>query len=238
MKPIVVHFYTWREDVYEGAKPKPGGNVLPDWFHQLEGYSPHDKKALKNSEATLNVRTCPGIVGALTHSVVVPMWCDFRLTTNGENCLYQYADEISNATFHNPAHLRGFYDVDKVQHIKLSAPWLVKCDEDIKWLMSDCVWHRDNHTEYTLPPGVVNLKHTREMHLNLFFHKSRDEERFLIEYQQPIVQYVPLNERPVQVRTHLVNHQDYINAQTSKPQRLSFLGGYEKLLSGVKSKWS
>lgn len=237
-KPITLHFYTWREDVYETAKPKVGGSVLPDWWSSLPSYSIDSHAAIKKWDSLLNVRTCPGIVGALTRSIVVPMWSDLLCNVTRDGCEYQYSDRMSEAGFHQPEQLMGFYDTDKLQHIKLTAPWLTKCDENIDWMWMDCTWHRTNHTEYMVPPGLINFKYNRQVNVNMFFHKLKDQQTVLIPHQQPLFQVVPLSDRPVRVKAHMLSRADFVQMQDTFTHTVSFMGAYKKIVSGMKSKWN
>ena len=79
-------------------------------------------------------------------------------------------------------------------------------------------------------------EHNKEINLN--FEKDNattienKEKNIFMKYNQPLVQFVPLTERPVKLRVHLVSSQEYDKIGLSF---VSFNRNYYKMTSAAKN---
>jgi hypothetical protein len=126
----------------------------------------------------------------------------------------------------HPQYQRGdFLPALKYQHVKIGSPWYLKCAEDVNFLMMDPFWSDEAYdTRFFVPPGVVNYKYQHGTHVNAFMRRpSVGDKKVVIKYNDPLALIIPLTEREVIVRHHLVPETERRNLR--KPQ-VAFNGAY------------
>ena len=104
------------------------------------------------------------------------------------------------------------------QHLKLTSPWLLRCDEDINFLFFDPFWPSYEGEEVAIiPPGLLNFKHQPGTNINMFIRKLPDEARTVeLKFNTPLVFITPLTERKVILRHHLVSP-EHISMYVDRP---------------------
>ena len=130
------------------------------------------------------------------------MWSDLALRvskTGDHRYQYQYADGVSEAEVHPPLQYKGAFSDGEYQHFKLSSPWGLVCQEDIKFLLGEPTWSLLNLPTLRVAPGVVSFKYQTVANNNIFIKKTHEEQHLLIPFLQPIMHIVPLSDRPLKI---------------------------------------
>lgn len=197
-KPITLYCVTDRPEVARFAPVQRASKFLPEWWKQLPKTYTEDTKFYKIS----TMRNCYGFVDLYSRGAIVPMWSDLALRvskTGDHRYQYQYADGVSEAEVHPPLQYKGAFSDGEYQHFKLSSPWGLVCQEDIKFLLGEPTWSLLNLPTLRVAPGVVSFKYQTVANNNIFIKKTHEEQHLLIPFLQPIMHIVPLSDRPLKI---------------------------------------
>lgn len=225
MKPIFVDMYTDKSYVYEYAQPGPASEFYPDWWAGI------GKSTKDGAIEYPTIKSCEGFVAQYRRGLIIPMWSDLMVEiapVGSTGYRWTYSDGKSVAKVH-PAEQRGTYLPEtEYQHLKLDTPWVFKCDEDVAFQWVQPMWNFDNPESVLIPPGVVNFKYQFAVNINMLFKRGTATREVLIEHGQPMVHLVPLTERPVVFRAHLVTN-DEITKLSGLRTSIKFVGTYRRI---------
>lgn len=232
-KPIVVNFYTDRKDVYDCYKIQPMNQFVPQWFKDID---PKYKVSSDSLRTQTNIRGCAGLLSFFRKGFGIPLWSDLRikLAPKGEHGhQWLFADGESLAEVHYQEQRGSFMPDDECAHLKIITPWTAKCDEDIEFLLTPNTWVQENSDRVVALQGVVNYKYQFSTNINLMFRRSEAESIVDLSCATPLVQLIPLTERKVIAKHHLVTSEELANLKRS-PARGYFDRGYLKLKARAK----
>jgi hypothetical protein len=232
-KNIVLNCYTDRRDVYENAPIIKANRALPKYFHNLPKYSELNSPF---DGTTGNLRGCSGYTDLFGKGFVIPMWSDMA-TTVGARCskghFTEFADEHTMVDEHTQEQRGDWLPDDDYLHHKIRSPWIFECDTDIDWHWSGMPWTMEDITDYTVLPGVLNFNKSSDTNVNIMTKRHQDDRRLFIPYGQPLVHLVPITERKVEVKIHLITREEFMHKyQRNAP--CSFNLSYQKANSRQK----
>lgn len=200
-KPVVVDCYTCVEVISKYYPIAPTKEFIPQWFKDIPAKLFLEPNQLIGHRT---VRTCAGITDIFKAGVVLPTWCEMvvelRDNTNHEY-RYQFADKASEML--KPA--KFALDVNKFTQLELLTPWAFRCSEDVDFMIMQNVYLQDHPFDYYPKAKVHNFRDTHQIKLDLVFPRGDEGKVIRIPDGQPLVQIVPLTERPVEFRVHLVD---------------------------------
>lgn len=202
-KPVVVDCYTADQSVFEYSKIDRAVNFYPDWWREI----PKDVD-------WLTMKGCAGFLDQYKKSFVMPMWSDFNVKLNEDNTFtWRFPnDEMSSATWHEPIEYPNWIH-DKSQHIKLMSPWLLHCDEEVYFQILPVQFSKNRLFEWQSVTGVVEYKHQHSTNVNLFLNGNQCSD-FSIAFGEPLIFLVPLTERKVVFKYHLVSSEEIKRKQS------------------------
>jgi hypothetical protein len=206
--PIKLRLITYNASVYRYAKPEKASKFKPDWYKDLPVIN--DKNTL---EVKTNMRYCYGFNQLFNKGFILPFWntCRVRLGIEGNTDYeWRFADDMSEAGPH-PVYQRGSYlPEDKYSHLKFEAPWIVICDEpDVEFLYIGNTWLKSSPEDVVIPSGVLEFHKNRSVNLNVMMRRKATETYLEFEMGMPLVQIIPLSERPLELSVELVNDLEY-----------------------------
>lgn len=227
--PVYLDCYTDLPYVYEHAKIRDAGKFRPKWIDKLPPVIEKPMEGNPNVTFPENtMRLCAGVTDLYKNALCLPLWTDLTLYVGPqgtERYYWKTSDPKGDVVVH-PQHQRGsFLPALEYQHTKLTSPWNLHCAEDVNFLMMDPFWNGDPYNERPFaPPGIVNYKYQGGTHINLFTARpSTGDKKIEFKYNDPIALIVPLTERKVIVRHHLVSFEEKIK-YTRPP--ITFNGTY------------
>jgi len=226
---VTLDCYTKRKDVYEYSRIKRGINSYPDWWKNLPKSGYADVNGAPNIDPDLTMRSCAGFIDLFKNSWSMPLWCDFRIVDagiNAEHTQVVYADRISEADFHGHYQYGDLCDPAKYQHIKILSPWLMFCNSDVDWAWMPPVWHTIEYDQLNFLPAVANFRANHISHINFFLRRMDEPSSLTIPFGTPIQHFVPLTERRVEVKCHLVDEAEYKKLEDVSCHRFKFLNDY------------
>lgn len=218
VKPSIINVDCLTTNVmaYEMAKIEPAIKFVPSWWKNLPPNNPGmwgDHPHIRES----TLKRCNGFVDLYKSGFILPMWCDLAIDIGpvGSNYYrYQYSDFSSVAEAHPEEQRNMFCKQENYQHLKLLSPWYVTCKENINWIFMDVVWNDTQLNNYRVLTGVLNFKFLNGTHINIIFKRENLETQILIPYKTPLAQIVPLTEKTVKIKHHLVD-QNELEKKTS-----------------------
>jgi hypothetical protein len=226
-KPIVFHCYTDRAEVFNHAKIAKSSEFIPDWWKSIP------KEVLANDDLVSlpTLKSCPGFIDLYRSGFFIPMWTDLMVEVGefgNPAYRYQYADRRSEA-MHHPTYQRGAaFPEEKYQHLKVSVPWYLKCDEDISFLFSTPTWNMDSPETFTVLPGMLNFKYQGAVNVNTLWTREAQLKRHLLPFGSPLAHLIPMTERKMVLQHHLLDTEEFENLRCIG-RRVSFTTNYRKL---------
>lgn len=202
-KPVVLNFYTTHKAIFEEARPTKGVEQLPNWWKQLTNSVWHDGVGHPMSTA----KRCVGITSLYKKAIIFPMPCDasIELGPIGSD-FFRWSTAHGGVTItEHPQQQRGTYLPDaQYKHLKIESPWFAQCDEDVEFMFFQPTYNFEKPEDLVIPPAVVNFKYQGALHVNTFVPRRNENVRLLLEAGQPIAGVVPLTDRAVELKFHLV----------------------------------
>ena len=230
-KPIVIHAYTNIGALYEYAQLKSATRHKPEWWKNLPALKGGTDDNWFNS---MNMKVCSGFNDLYKKSVTIPMWSDVDINIGkvGSGAYeYLYADKMSSMNSHNPIEWGGFFDDENYQHIKLHTPWILDCEEDVDFIMTPDMYSGAFPADTILPVGVLNFSKTGSCNVNVVFKRHSEDVKHLIEFGRSIAMLIPMSDRKVLVKHHLISNDEYDQLFSRKNAALTFKGKHYRMQS-------
>lgn len=210
-KPIVLNCYTPLSWVYESTPIMESKKFLPDFYKKLPKYKdinpPFDG-------SSMNMRGCYGFTRYFAKGFMLPMWSDMAVSTRNNELIVSFADPKTGIERHNPQQF-NHWGVGETHHAKIVSPWAFTCDEKIDFYWAEAGWNMKSPLDYTVLSGILNFKDQHSTNINMMISSATDKD-FMIEYGTPLVHLVPITDREVVVKNHLVSIDDFDHISHSK----------------------
>lgn len=226
-KKVTLNLYTDRADVYHWSQLQEAKKHKPKWWRDLKSESD-----AVGTEASQSMRHCAGFNKLFAKAFFAPMWCEAHghIYPDG-NWQFSFADQVSMAREH-PASERGkFMADDKYQNIKFISPWYASCDESVDFLFTNADYFDESNKDLIVLNGVVDFKNQSSLNINTMIKRSADCKEIFIKKDTPMYMLIPLTERRVVLKHHLVTTQDLKRMSQKKFPTLYFVNNYRKIKS-------
>lgn len=223
-KPIELIAYTDSTALAEMFPIVKGSSSMPNYYKTM----PHKTDAPNKApfENTLNykstIRSCYGINQFHLTGFVMPLWSDYSVVVGkgGVSCI------SPNSLWENHAPAQSSGVLDSYHTIKLISPWVLRCKENVKFMMLQN-YYAHNSNEWSMPPGIVDFKHQSGTHNFLMLKKQEETKELIFNAGTPLMRLIPLTEREVVLRVELV---DDVDKKTIVPSTLFFFNGMSRLI--------
>ena len=209
-RPVVLHCYTNRAEVFNFAPIKKSNEFIPDWWKAVPKTTNNPNSLFPGG----TIKTCGGFIGLYNTGFMIPAWSNFSIKLGPINdpfYFWQYADGCSHAEEH-PAIQRGdVYPPSHYQHLKIITPWVFRCEEDVNFLLTGPTWNIENPEKMHVLTGIANFKYVAQANVNTLFIKQDVPFQYDLEVGDPVLHMIPLTERKVIIKNHLVDDATYKN---------------------------
>lgn len=219
---IVLDCFTSLSYVYEACPIQKSIYSMPNWWKKLGATYKHDFYDFST------MKTCAGLVDLFKNSVTIKLWSDLKLKIEGDFIKWQFSDSTTNMGQHPPEQRGDFMSKNKYVHFKIESPWCFRTKEDISWLWMQSLYNFEDPEDIVVLPGCINFSQVNDTHIN-FMTPLYDRE-MLLEFNQPMVQILPLSEKRVEIKNHLVDKNE-IEKIRGNYRSVSFSYGFRKFLS-------
>lgn len=220
-KKIIVDCFTYNTTVYDYFPILPATNHFPNWWADL--------KKPTDLVPNLNLKTCQGLIGLYQTAFTMRAWSDLAVTVgpiSDPKFNIRFADNDSSAVPHGADQWGNWLPEKEWQHLKIISPWVIKSKSDTKFLMTDPMWSRTSLKDYTVLNGVLDFKYQVTSNINLMIPRPDSVYReFLIPVGSPLVHLVPLTEKQVEFKSHLISREEFERKNT---RSLSFINNFKK----------
>jgi len=223
-KSVVLNCYTSHSGIFTYAPIKTASNFFPNWWKQLP--KTYDSEKVIHPVSTM--KQCIGFIDLYKHGFIIPMWSDviFEIGKQGTtDYRYHFSDDHSRAIYHDANQRGTAYPELDFQHLKIDSPWIFTCDEPIDFLMTDVVWNKDDPSVMSVMPGVINFKYQCGTNINTIWKRTSETTRHTIEFNTPICHLIPLTDRKIVLKLHLVSPEEY-GRISGVSRRTKFFGKY------------
>lgn len=170
--------------------------------------------------AVTNMKSCQGFVNVFRHGFILPMWSDFSLKID-EFGIYQYSfsDQQSGLDLHHNNQGGQFYK--DYYFFKILSPWLIDCShKDVYMNIMPCTWNHTEPTPYHIPYGITNLNSNPGT--NIFLLLKKEPQKIFINYMTPMLHFIPITEKKVELRHHIISDVEYMKKNSKKSIPLTF----------------
>lgn len=237
-KPVVLHCYTDKPDVYNFSAIKEAKHFIPEWWKRApKSYKESDN--IFNSRDFPTIKGCSGFTDLYRQGVMLPMWSDCSVIVGevGSNAFkYEYSNGYSHAQAHPESQRGGHYPDKNYLHLKFESEWALVCEEDVNFLLTAPIWNSDTPENLTVFPGILNIKYEPHVNINVLFKRENTAVKYFIPFGLPMVHLIPLTERKLVVKTHLISSVE-LNRIRAVSAKTKFLGMYrnnKKILQASK----
>jgi len=189
----------------------------PQWWKNLE------RKEFNSNTFSLdtNAKSCTAIIDFHKNGITLPMWSDFvfKQETDG-SYRWIYSDGFSSATEHPVNQRAGFKD--NYMHLKFISPWRIRSEKNV-YFMFVPHYYNLNDVNYDIVPGTVEYFYQNSTNVNMLIERCSNE--IFIPVGQPMVNLVPLSEREVVLKNHLLTDSEWTRFD-KKSASISFCRKY------------
>jgi hypothetical protein len=225
---IVVDCMTVNNSAHEFFKIEKAIEFLPRWWKETP--SRYDEKFYKAS----TIKQCSGFIELYKQGFILPNWSDLAIEVKEGSYQWQFSDRVSEIEVHGKQQWETYADPTQFGHIKLNSPWWLKTKSDIKFMFLSPTWNYPMGTPLTFLNGTVNYKYQHSTNVNALI-SLRDDATFLVPHGQPLAHIVPITEKEVELRHHLISAEELAKIQ---PSQFSFTNMYKERTKKLKAKES
>lgn len=226
-KEIVVDCFTSNLAIHDVFPIQPSIKFLPEWWKKLPSTTTQTINSIEVSNGTIKI--CDGFISYYKNSITIPMWCDLGVKTTSEgswNYLFAGTEPTAEGV---TSHNRDEYGpaFDNYIHLKIMSPWIISEKTGVNFLFTYPFWNNFDKKGYPLvPPGIVEYKHQNTSNVNVFFKKENSQ--FIFNSGDALVNLIPLTDKKVIVKNHLVTPNEYHVLSSKSGYNHSFFGKYKK----------
>lgn len=175
-----------------------------------------------NSKLTTSLPTikhCNGITDLFSSGFIIPSWATVSIECLGDG---QFNTSTSNI-FPIECHDRQQFGSDIFKgysHVKFISPWIITEKTGIKFLWSQPSWHLTNIKDnFGIPSAVVDYKYQFATNINCF---QKYNSIIDISVGDPLVHMVPLTEKKVKLKVHIISEIEYHKINEALIQHVTF----------------
>ena len=213
---VVVDCFINQEILIEECPIKRSSNYLPEWWKKLE-HTKYVQTPYGIDRPFSTMKTCSGFVHMFSNSWTIPLWSDIIIKT-GSNGDWKFLapkkidkEGLEAVTHHSKDQYGDAFD--NYIHAKLECPWVLSEKQGINFFMTPADWTLiPELPDLRIPSGFLNFKHIMHPNVNMFL--PRRDMQHNLNAGVPIVYLVPLTEKKVEFKNHLVSDVEY--AELSK----------------------
>ena len=189
---VTLKCYTDNPVAYEYTKISKAVDYLPSWWRNIQ------------KEDFPTMRHCAGFVDLYSHSFTIPFWTEARFHLSQDRIDWEFADNRTAMEVHHFAQRGAFMPPTSHQHVKVTSPWVLNCDEPVNFFWSSPAWNYEHKKDILVVEAVDNYKYQSGTNINFFIDIGDEPRTVTIDHKFPIVFLTPMTERKVVIENHLV----------------------------------
>ena len=185
----------------------------------------------KESIPIPTAKRCVGMVNLFTAGFVLPSWTDFKIEMMKDGLFFKH-DPMGGLDANPHPPFMYWEELYKgYQHVKISSPWLIKEKTGVKFTWNQCTYHNtERHANYHALSGILDFKAQHNTHVNIFVKKGTT---LTVSAGDPLIQLIPLTERDVELKHHVVDASEYEKIAKEFTQKSMWGGQHRSLLNAM-----
>ena len=218
---LVVDCFTYSRAAYELYKIRKALLFYPETIKKM---APSFKLKDRQTNITLEsptVKKCTGINGLYTKGAIMPLWMDYvtepQSFTKDQSALGvtdpQWAERVVQ---HQREQFNPLFD--DYHHVKFGSVWNMVEKSGLKFIWMPATYNLEEYglnDKIIVPPGLTYYDEQCQSNINLFIKK--DAENFILRAGTPLIHIVPLTEKEVEWKCHLVDMNEWMIKNTIPP---------------------
>ena len=182
---ITVDCFTYSPVAYELYKIRKAVLFYPETIKKMSPSLIVKDGHTNISIETPTIKKCTGINGLYTKGAIMPLWAER---------IIQHEKIQYNPLF------------DGYHHIKFVSVWNMVEKSGLKFIWMPAFYNMEEYQlndKIIIPPGLTYYDEQPQSNVNVFIKK--DAENFILRAGTPLIHIVPLTEKQVDWKCHLVN---------------------------------
>jgi len=227
LRPITLDCFTTNVSVLEHYPVVKANKMYPEWWKSLESTSvqPPDAKC-PFSRTGPTIKVCDGFLDLYKTMITIPLWSDLMVKTDGNKGIYWHSAAPDMKIEHHPVVQYNHPDFFNYCHMKILMPWLIEEKVGVNFQLFHSDWNMPaNWFKYRILGGVLNYKYQGGAHCNMMLPNIPAE--FILPAGEPIMNLLPLTDRKVVIKTHLLGKTEYDQKQSLISYPHTFMGRYK-----------
>ena len=215
---ITVDCFTYSPAAYELYKIRKAVLFYPETIKKMSPSLTIKDRHTNISIETPTIKKCTGINSLYTKGAILPLWMDYitqpQSHTKNESALGvtdpQWAERIIH---HDKIQYNPLFD--GYHHIKFVSVWNMVEKSGLKFIWMPALYNLEEHQlndKIIIPPGLTYYDEQPQSNINIFIKK--DAENFILRAGTPLIHIVPLTEKQVDWKCHLVDIKEWIAKNT------------------------
>lgn len=206
-KKVVVDCFTSDASAYKFYKIRKAVSFFPDDIRKMPSDIPITDRRTNIEFPLPTLKRCSGIIEHYKHGAIIPLWMDFicspQTFAQGKSALGA-ADEAYAEGFNQHPSIQWQGMFEDFHQLKFLNPWRFKDTSGIKYAWGPAFYNLQKHIDnFVVPPGIMWWDFQDQANINIFIRKKA--EKFTIVAGTPMVHFIPLTEREVEYKCHLVS---------------------------------
>jgi len=235
-KKIVVDCFTTENALHEAFHPDLSVYYLPEWWKNFPKTFETKVKGIPIDRPT--IRYCDGIRDLYKSGFVIPFWSDLIInsTENMYNYHFSHQDGVQKFEFiHTHNEKQYGKNFDKFFHLKIIVPWILKEKTGVKMHFMPPFWnYPDQMNQFFICTGTIKAKYPITPNVNFFIERKENTLRF--NSGDPLIQIIPQSEKEIEIKSHLVDQNEYRRLTSVVDYNSSFLRHYDKITKKLVNK--
>ena len=230
-KKIVVDCFTNNSAIHEFFPIASADEFYPQWWKNMSATMKTSTEfGIQRDSPT--IKRCDGILDLYKHGICMPLWSDLIIETTTTDYKYQYSsNENLPIVTHNRTAMGPAFN--NYTHLKIHSPWIFEEKTGMDFLFTQPSWNMlDYIRDIIVLPGMVNYRDQGGTHVNMLL--PRKVNRIELSAGLPIAHMIPLSDKTIDVRTHLVSDQEWTHRNLRYTYLSSFIGRYKKNVRKIK----
>ena len=221
-KKLVVDCFTSNATAYELFPVDEAIKFVPDWWRNMP-----KEYEVRGLFPASTMKRCPAIIESYKHGMMLPLWSDLAIKTNGgTNWEVKFSSPVTSMEPHDSKQWDAYASPEDYTHIKLMSPWAFKTKDLVMFNFAKPMWSFPPSNSLVITSGIINFQQQHSTHVNVLLPLQK-QNSYVINAGQPMVQIIPLSERELVIKRHLISEDEYRARHTNKFSH-SFTKGYIK----------
>lgn len=210
---ITIDMFIDDEQILNTTPVLPATRFYPQWMKDLPLETMRPTPIQGNQDIhnipIATIKACPGIHNYFGKGFIIPLWTDISMSVHPDG-RYSFTS-VGNMRIetHWNGQWTGF---ERYTHMKFVVPWFAREKTGISWVVQKPIWNSNRDhiliSRMVSAGGITNFKDQPSAHLNIFYEHPPVREDFILKLGTPMVHLIPLTEKKVDLKLHLVSKQE------------------------------